>query len=158
MPRSQSFHPTPNSLLASSQYQQYSDPHQPHQPLNGYSGRPQSQYNQQRQYNRQSQYRDEYEDDDKPLRPSYYEQGEDRDEGFDVRADFDGKGPRWSEMYGTGRGDPRKSVTFHQAIVGTLSWYSVMQLWKSGRIMPHRLILDRPQLRNQLWAFHPEKN
>jgi hypothetical protein len=108
MPRSQSFHPTPNSLLASTQYQQYPDPHQPQQPSYGYSGhptRPQSQYNQ-----RPQQYRDEYEDDDKPLRQSYYEQGENRDEGFDVRADFDGKGPRWSEMYGTGKGDPRKSA------------------------------------------------
>lgn len=33
---------------------------------------------------------------------SYYEPGEDQDEPFDVRADFDGAGPRWSERYGAG--------------------------------------------------------
>ncbi len=40
---------------------------------------------------------------------SFYEPGEPRDEEFDVRADFDGTGPRWSELYGVksdgGRGD-----------------------------------------------------
>lgn len=107
MPRSGSFHPTPNSLLASSHHQQYNDPHQP-QPQRqsyGYSqgggGQRYSQYQQQQQ-----PYHDD--PDDRPLRALYYEQGEDRDETFDVRADFDGKGPRWSEMYGTGKGDPRK--------------------------------------------------
>lgn len=108
MPRSESFHPTPNSLLASGQYQQYSDPHRPnHRSSQGYgyggqSGQRQSHYQQQPQ----QQYHDD--PDDRPLRPLYYEQGEERDETFDVRADFDGKGPRWSEMYGTGKGDPRK--------------------------------------------------
>lgn len=97
IPRNTSFQPTPNSLLASAQHQPYADPHQPQRQSYGYNPR-------------QSQYQQQYQDDpdDKPLRPLYYEQGEDRDERFDVRADFDGKGPRWSEMYGTGKGDPRK--------------------------------------------------
>jgi hypothetical protein len=116
MPRSSSFHPTPNSLLASSQHQPYVDPTQPsHQQYSshGYGGGGYGEYGGQRQS--RSQYQQQphaYHDDpdDRPLRPLYYDQGEDRDEGFDVRADFDGKGPRWSEMYGTGKGDPRKSV------------------------------------------------
>lgn len=45
-----------------------------------------------------------------PIKPLYYEQDEPADEAFDVRADFDGTGPRWSERYGTGKGDPRKYV------------------------------------------------
>lgn len=35
----------------------------------------------------------------------YYELGEERDMGFDVRADFDGTGPRWSEMYGVAKNE-----------------------------------------------------
>ena len=34
------------------------------------------------------------------LRPLAHESHDDRDEPFDVRADFDGDGPRWSELYG----------------------------------------------------------
>lgn len=48
-----------------------------------------------------------YTDSQKPL---YFEQGEDQDAPFDVRADFDGQGPRWSDVYGTGtdKGDERR--------------------------------------------------
>lgn len=31
----------------------------------------------------------------------YYD--EDKEQGFDVRADFDGAGPRWSEMHGVAK-------------------------------------------------------
>ncbi|KAL7423410.1 hypothetical protein Q5752_000990 [Cryptotrichosporon argae] len=37
-------------------------------------------------------------DGDRHARDPYYEHDEERDAGFDVRADFDGTGPRWSEM------------------------------------------------------------
>jgi hypothetical protein len=43
-----------------------------------------------------------------PVKPLYYDQDDEPDQAFDVRADFDGTGPRWSERYGTGKGDPRK--------------------------------------------------
>jgi len=33
----------------------------------------------------------------------YYE--EPKEQGFDVRADFDGEGPRWSEMYGVAKNE-----------------------------------------------------
>jgi hypothetical protein len=41
-------------------------------------------------------------------KPIYYESGEDRDEPFDVRADFDGDGPRYSERYGAGKLDTER--------------------------------------------------
>jgi len=50
-------------------------------------------------------YRDVYHPSD-----SYYEAGEARDEEFDVRADFDGTGPRWSEMHGKGLSDSTRYV------------------------------------------------
>lgn len=34
------------------------------------------------------------------LRPLAHESYDDRDEPFDVRADFDGDGPKWSDLYG----------------------------------------------------------
>jgi hypothetical protein len=34
------------------------------------------------------------------LHPLAHESPDDRDEPFDVRADFDGDGPRWSDLYG----------------------------------------------------------
>jgi hypothetical protein len=37
-----------------------------------------------------------------PIRPLYHESKDDLDQPFDVRADFDGDGPRWSDVYGTG--------------------------------------------------------
>ncbi|WWD18980.1 hypothetical protein CI109_103437 [Kwoniella shandongensis] len=42
--------------------------------------------------------------DHQPHNSLYYEQGEEEDEPFDVRADFDGTGPRWSDRYGQGQG------------------------------------------------------
>jgi hypothetical protein len=33
----------------------------------------------------------------------YEDKSAQREQGFDVRADFDGEGPRWSEMYGVGK-------------------------------------------------------
>lgn len=33
----------------------------------------------------------------------YREEGYNRDQSFDLRADFDGNGPRWSEMYGAAK-------------------------------------------------------
>jgi hypothetical protein len=38
------------------------------------------------------------------VHPLYHDGPEDHDEAFDVRADFDGDGPRWSERYGSGTG------------------------------------------------------
>ncbi|KAK4688985.1 hypothetical protein P7C73_g1123, partial [Tremellales sp. Uapishka_1] len=43
-----------------------------------------------------------------PQPADFYEPGEERDEPFDVRADFDGDGPRWSEVYGSGAGNERE--------------------------------------------------
>ena len=42
---------------------------------------------------------------DPPRAPSalYHDDPEDQDEPFDVRADFDGDGPRWSDVYGLDR-------------------------------------------------------
>jgi hypothetical protein len=34
------------------------------------------------------------------LHPLTHESADDRDEPFDVRADFDGDGPKWSDLYG----------------------------------------------------------
>ena len=39
----------------------------------------------------------------RPLKSDYYEMHEEREPSFDVRADFDGEGPRWSEMYGVAK-------------------------------------------------------
>jgi hypothetical protein len=49
----------------------------------------------------QSYYQDQYQQQT-PSRPrsSYYDPTSPDDEPFDVRADFDGTGPRWSERYG----------------------------------------------------------
>ncbi|WWC93719.1 hypothetical protein V866_000555 [Kwoniella sp. B9012] len=49
--------------------------------------------------NRQSSYTSPY-TDAPPRNSLYYEDGEDADEPFDVRADFDGVGPKWSERNG----------------------------------------------------------
>ncbi|GFZ49453.1 hypothetical protein JCM24511_07573 [Saitozyma sp. JCM 24511] len=38
------------------------------------------------------------------VHPLYHDGPEDQDEAFDVRADFDGDGPRWSERYGSDNG------------------------------------------------------
>lgn len=35
-------------------------------------------------------------------RQDLYDDGEERDEPFDIRADFDGVGPKYSEVYGNG--------------------------------------------------------
>lgn len=52
---------------------------------------------------RQSYHQDQYQyQQQTPSRPrsSYYDPTSPNDEPFDVRADFDGTGPRWSDRYG----------------------------------------------------------
>ena len=39
----------------------------------------------------------------------HYDHDHDQEEVFDVRADFDGHGPRWSEVYGSGVGQGDES-------------------------------------------------
>ncbi|KAL1413307.1 hypothetical protein Q8F55_001063 [Vanrija albida] len=55
----------------------------------------------------------------KQQKDEYYELGEERDLGFDVRADFDGTGPRWSEMYGVAKNEQYRPVYDHVAPSGT---------------------------------------
>ncbi|WWC90773.1 uncharacterized protein L201_005710 [Kwoniella dendrophila CBS 6074] len=59
---------------------------------------PQSSNHRQSSYNRYSQ--TPFSDSAQPNNHLYYEEGEDLDEPFDVRADFDGTGPKWSERNG----------------------------------------------------------
>ncbi|WVR07461.1 hypothetical protein IAU60_004502 [Kwoniella sp. DSM 27419] len=47
---------------------------------------------------------------DPPSHSQYYEPGEDLDEPFDVRADFDGNGPRWSDKYGPKNGNSEADI------------------------------------------------
>jgi hypothetical protein len=42
-----------------------------------------------------------------------YMQQDVRDQGFDVRADFDGDGPRWSEVYGVAKQETYRPVYDH---------------------------------------------
>ena len=53
------------------------------------------QHSEYRTSNRQS-----YLDDPATSNPFQHQPGDGADETFDVRADFDGRGPRWSQMYG----------------------------------------------------------
>ncbi|KAK8854871.1 hypothetical protein IAR55_003610 [Kwoniella newhampshirensis] len=63
--------------------------------------RPQTQYGlQQAQPPIHPSYDDRNSYSDQPHNSLYYEPGDDTDEPFDVRADFDGTGPRWSDRYG----------------------------------------------------------
>jgi hypothetical protein len=59
-------------------------------------GRPSYQLDNRQSYQDQDQYQQT------PSRPrsSYYDPTSPNDEPFDVRADFDGNGPRWSDRYG----------------------------------------------------------
>lgn len=50
----------------------------------------------------QSTKQESYRDSHRPHNSLYYESANDRDEPFDVRADFDGDGPRWSDRFGNG--------------------------------------------------------
>ena len=70
-------------------------------------------------------------------KPLYYNNGDgdDPDQAFDVRADFDGTGPRWSERYGTGKGDPRKYVRLidRNTVVTRSSGRLCPEAWEPGR-------------------------
>ncbi|WRT68339.1 uncharacterized protein IL334_005315 [Kwoniella shivajii] len=79
--------------------------------------------------NRQSSYNQyastQYNDTNVPRNSLYYEQGEELDEPFDVRADFDGVGPKYSERYGKKEGSVRSGGALGMGMMDDASYRPV---------------------------------